>query len=118
MAGKERRGATQSRVRLGLIFVLILMPVGAQEPPELLPGKPLVLELVPESGAKSGGRDAIKELPEHSRAVVVLRGVEQLENHRVAQILKKDPNTVAQRWRRALAHLRKSVPDSIFDEID
>lgn len=59
---------------------------------------------------------AIGQLEEKDREVVILRGVENLDNDEAAAVLGERPNTVAQRYRRALAKLRSALPQSVFDE--
>lgn len=61
--------------------------------------------------------DRIEELSSDDREVIILRGVEQNPNKDVAVLLGLEPNTVAVRYKRALARLRKSLPDSVFDEL-
>ena len=60
----------------------------------------------------------IQALPPIYRDVLVLRGIEQQELEVVAALLGVSTNTIAQRWRRALALLRGRLPDSVFDELD
>ena len=57
------------------------------------------------------------ELSPADREVVILRGIEQGNNRDVATVLQLEPNTVAVRYRRALAKLRAELPDSIWDEL-
>lgn len=47
----------------------------------------------------------------------MLRGIEGLSNKEAAVELKERPNTVAQRYRRALSKLRIALPSSVFDEL-
>ena len=63
-------------------------------------------------------RDAIDALPELDRQVMVLRGIEQLENHRVAALLDLTPNAVSLRYNRLLAALRQRFAGSVLDELD
>jgi RNA polymerase sigma factor (sigma-70 family) len=60
---------------------------------------------------------AIETLDERDREVVVLRGVEQLANDRVAELLGETPNAVSLRYNRALAKLRERLPGTVFDEL-
>lgn len=60
--------------------------------------------------------ERIEELSADDREVVILRGIEQNPNKDVAVLLGLEPNTVAVRYKRALARLRKALPDSVFDE--
>jgi DNA-directed RNA polymerase specialized sigma24 family protein len=48
----------------------------------------------------------------------MLRAFEGLSNQEAAEELGQKPNTVAQRYKRALERLRKLLPASIFDEFD
>ncbi len=66
---------------------------------------------------ESAVRKAIEEMSEDDRAVVVLRGIEQNPLADVALLLEENPNTIAVRYRRALARLREALPKSIFDEL-
>jgi RNA polymerase sigma factor (sigma-70 family) len=56
-------------------------------------------------------------LDQEAREAVVLRGIEGLTNEEAAAELGEKPNTVAQRYRRALQRLRERLPRSIFDEL-
>lgn len=56
------------------------------------------------------------ELSDDVRAIIVLRGFEQLTNQEVGEELGLLPNTVAVKYRRALAQLRERLPDSLFAE--
>lgn len=62
--------------------------------------------------------ECIATLDEPQRQVVILRGIEGRANEEVAEILGELPNTVAQRWRRALQKLRDALPRSVFDELE
>jgi RNA polymerase sigma factor (sigma-70 family) len=61
--------------------------------------------------------EAIERLSETDREIVVLRGIECLTNGEVAAELGIAPNAVSQRYRRALAHLRAQLPESVFAEL-
>lgn len=61
---------------------------------------------------------ALSELDEKDRAVVVLRGFEQVPNQEAAAALGLEPGTVAVRYHRALARLRAKLPSSVFDDLD
>ncbi len=61
---------------------------------------------------------ALAALDAESREVVILRGFEGLSNVEAAEELGQKPNTVAQRFKRALERLRKLLPASIFDELE
>lgn len=62
-------------------------------------------------------RDCLQRLSERSREVLILRLMEQRGNQEIAATLGIPPNTVAARYRRALADLRQCLPGSLFDEI-
>lgn len=59
---------------------------------------------------------ALDALDAEARAIVLLRGFEQLPNQEVATRLDLLPNTVAVKYRRALERLRSRLPGSVFDE--
>lgn len=61
---------------------------------------------------------ALAALDAESREIVILRGFEGLTNVEAAEELGQKPNTVAQRFKRALERLRKLLPASIFDELE
>jgi RNA polymerase sigma factor (sigma-70 family) len=61
--------------------------------------------------------DAIEALSPDDRAILILRGIEQVPNWSVAERLSLKPNTVAHRYRRALARLKAQLPGSVFDEL-
>jgi RNA polymerase sigma-70 factor (ECF subfamily) len=61
---------------------------------------------------------ALAALDPESRETVMLRAFEGLSNQEAAEELGQKPNTVAQRYKRALERLRKLLPASIFDEFD
>ncbi len=67
--------------------------------------------------AQDSVRAAIADLPDADREILVLRGIEGLEPAAIADLLELSPNTVAQRWRRALTRLRARLPASVFDEL-
>ena len=58
----------------------------------------------------------IAELSEKDREVIVLRGIEQLPNTRVAEKLGESTAAVAMRYGRALKKLRSMLPESVFHE--
>jgi DNA-directed RNA polymerase specialized sigma24 family protein len=49
--------------------------------------------------------------------VIALRAFEGLSNSEAAEELDEKPNTVAQRYKRALSKLRELLPDSIFEDL-
>jgi RNA polymerase sigma factor (sigma-70 family) len=61
--------------------------------------------------------EALCQLKPHEREVLILRGIEQVPNRRVARLLGLEPSTVAMRYCRALLALRRRMPDSLFDEL-
>jgi RNA polymerase sigma-70 factor (ECF subfamily) len=61
---------------------------------------------------------AIDELPEADRQVVVLRGIEQHSNQEAAEILGATPNAVSLRFNRVLERLRERLGASVLDELD
>ena len=60
----------------------------------------------------------LEELAEGDREVILLRGVEQLPNTRVAKLLKRSPNAVSLQYNRALERLRSRLPESVFGELE
>ncbi|MCB9892285.1 MAG: sigma-70 family RNA polymerase sigma factor [Planctomycetes bacterium] len=60
--------------------------------------------------------EALEQLPEAEREVLVLRLVEGRSNAEVAAELGERPNTVSQRYRRALLALRARLPPSLLDD--
>lgn len=62
-------------------------------------------------------RDAIDGLSPEDHQVVVLRGIEQLSNNKVAEILGVQPSTATVRYQKALERLRSRLPDSVFADL-
>ncbi len=62
-------------------------------------------------------RDALDRLEGRDREVVVLRGIEQLSNNKVAEVLGVQPSAVSMRYHSALEKLRRLLPGSVFDEL-
>ncbi len=62
-------------------------------------------------------QQAIDALPEDERRVLLMRGIEQLPNKEVARLLGVDDATVTRRYQKALEHLRRALPESIFAEL-
>ena len=60
---------------------------------------------------------AIDSLPELDREIVVLRGIEQVENNTAAAILGEKPNTVSRRFQRALARLEQVLPHTVIEDL-
>jgi RNA polymerase sigma-70 factor (ECF subfamily) len=61
-------------------------------------------------------RQAVAELPEADREIVLLRNFEGLSNQEVAQLLGIQPATASQRYGRALLRLRKLLADARPEE--
>lgn len=61
---------------------------------------------------------AIDALDDADREILILRGIEQLENAEAASRLGLEPNTAAQRYRRALLRLRERLPGSVFEDFE
>ena len=59
--------------------------------------------------------EAIAELDETDREVLVLRGIEQHANDEVASLLGVTPAAVTRRYQRALRKLRHRLPGSILE---
>ena len=62
-------------------------------------------------------QDALGELDEPGREIIILRGIEGRANTEVAELLGELPNTVSRRYGRALERLRSALPRSVFDEL-
>jgi RNA polymerase sigma factor (sigma-70 family) len=85
-------------------------------------GEPLaewtgVVTRVHRRDAHDAVHDAIAELSEVDREVLVLRGIEQHDNGEVARLLGVPDSTVTRRFQRALERLRAALPDSIFSDL-
>jgi RNA polymerase sigma factor (sigma-70 family) len=63
-------------------------------------------------------QEALAGLDADERAVVVLRGIEQLPNGEVARLLGVDDSLATRRWQRALVRLKELLPDSVFGELE
>lgn len=59
----------------------------------------------------------LSELDETSRELIIMRAIEGITNQEIAALKGESPNTIAQRYRRALQRLRSCLPDSVFDEL-
>ena len=57
-------------------------------------------------------REAVNQLSEEDREVLVLRILEELSNQEVAQLLHLDPSTTSRRYGRAVMRLRNILLDS------
>lgn len=81
-------------------------------------GRELITDRVPEHPVEVEHErvelvDALKRLPEHDRAVVVLRFLEDLSVREVAEVLELPEGTVKSRTARALARLEASLAQPI-----
>jgi RNA polymerase sigma-70 factor (ECF subfamily) len=63
-------------------------------------------------------RQAIARLAQTDREIVVMRNLELLTNHEVAQILGIDPAAASQRYGRALLKLRKLLTERGLAEVE
>ncbi len=63
-------------------------------------------------------RQAIDELEQNDREIVILRGIEQQPAKAVSDQLGISAPAVDQRYSRALRRLRERLPQSVFAEID
>ena len=61
-------------------------------------------------------REAVAQLPEADREVVLLRNFEGLSNQEVAQLLEIQPAAASQRYGRALLRLRKLLDEAPPEE--
>jgi len=67
--------------------------------------------------AKRSLDDALAELEDKDREVIVLRLIEQVPNEEVARLLQVTPGAVSRRLKSALERLRRRLPRSIFGEL-
>lgn len=63
-------------------------------------------------------RDALEELPDQDREVLLMRGIEQQELEDVAEYLGISRKAASKRYSRALVRLRERLPGSVFGEFD
>jgi RNA polymerase sigma-70 factor (ECF subfamily) len=61
-------------------------------------------------------RDAVSQLPDGDREVLVLRNLEGLSNREAAQVLAMDPATASRRYGRAVLRLRAILLQSGLTE--
>ncbi|HEX6865032.1 MAG TPA: sigma-70 family RNA polymerase sigma factor [Thermoanaerobaculia bacterium] len=62
-------------------------------------------------------QQALEELDEPEREILVLRGIEQLSNNEVARLLGVAASTATERYQRALQRLRARLPGSVFEDM-
>ena len=62
-------------------------------------------------------QDALAELPDQDREIILLRGIEQQDPEIVAQLYDISRGALSKRYNRALARLRQRLPDSVFAEL-
>lgn len=89
--------------------------VRADDVPALVTG---VVTRLQRDEANSAIHRALAELPDEDRAVVVLRGIEQLANGSVARQLGLSDSAVTRRYQAALERLRHRLPQSVFAELE
>ena len=63
-------------------------------------------------------RAALDSLPADEHELLVLRGLEGHPYAELSVLLHASENSLAQRYRRALAHLKAALPSDVFDELD
>ncbi len=61
--------------------------------------------------------EAIHQLDERDREILVLRGIEQISPKTVAELLGIPESTATMRWVRALSRLRELLPGQVFDDL-
>ena len=62
--------------------------------------------------------ECLEALSDLDREILVLRGIEQIPNRKVAEKLGEKPSTIAMRYQRALARLREAMSESVFAEFE
>ena len=62
-------------------------------------------------------QDALAELPDQDREIILLRGIEQQDPEIVAQLYDISRGALSKRYNRALARLRQRLPDSVLAEL-
>lgn len=67
--------------------------------------------------SRSAVHQAVSELSEPDRQVVVMRAIEQRPWSEIALVLNEKPNTLSVRFSRALTKLRNHLDGSVFDEL-
>jgi RNA polymerase sigma factor (sigma-70 family) len=70
-----------------------------------------------QSEAREKLAEALNQLEEKDREIIILRGIEQNANSTVAVLLDLAPNAVSMRYTRALERLRALLPGSFFDDL-
>ena len=61
--------------------------------------------------------DALEELDDKDREILLLRGIEQHDMDHLVATLGLGREAIYKRYARALARLRQRLPDSVFDEL-
>ncbi len=61
--------------------------------------------------------EALEELDEKDREILLLRGIEQHDMDHLVATLGLGREAIYKRYSRALARLRERLPDSVFDEL-
>lgn len=77
-----------------------------------------VSQAVERGELRAAVREAIEALDPEDHRVLVLRGIEQLSNNKVAEILGVQPSTATERYQKALQRLRQQLPDSVFEDLE
>src|SRR6185503_19075226 len=75
------------------------------------------LERACQADARQRIAAALDELPTAARDVLVLRLFDQISNQEIAALLGIEPNTVAVRYKRAIAELRSRLSGPLFGEL-
>jgi RNA polymerase sigma factor (sigma-70 family) len=80
-------------------------------------GLPGVVERVCTREAQAILLDALEHLAPVERRILVLRAIEQMPAAEVAEAVGLSVEATHKRYQRALAHLRKRLPGSVFDDL-
>ena len=72
---------------------------------------------VDRSELQAAVRNAIDALSQDDRDAIVLRGIEQMSNNKVAEILGLTPSAATMRYQKALERLRQKLPGSVFEDL-
>ncbi|MCR9245248.1 MAG: sigma-70 family RNA polymerase sigma factor [bacterium] len=76
-----------------------------------------VVSAVVRREAETQIREALEELNEQDREILLMRGIEQQETEAVMELLGLSRDAVYKRYARALTRLRERFPNSVFDEL-